>query len=1434
MTERTEQNVDTAGTTGLEIAIVGLACRFPGAGDAEAFWRNLREGVESITPLKDEELEASAIDPSVKTDPDYVKAAAFIEGADQFDAAFFGFTPKEAEVMDPQHRVFLECTWEALEDAGYDPERHKGGIGVYAGSRTNTYVFNLFSNPAATGGLNPFELGLGNDIGFLTTRASYRLNLRGPAYSLHTACSTALVSVHLAIQGLLANECNLAVAGGVAINVPQKAGYLYQFGGITSPDGHCRAFDAKAQGTVFGSGIGLVVLKRLEDALRDGDTIRAVIKGSAINNDGSAKASFTAPGVNGQSKVIKDALAAAEVDARSISYVEAHGTGTALGDPIEIRALTKAFRADTDDNGFCAIGSVKTNVGHLDAAAGAASLIKVVLSMQHRELAPSLHFEKPNPQIDFESSPFFVNTALRPWARGETPRRAGVSSFGVGGTNAHLVLEEAPAAKATAPGRPWQLLVLSAKSPSALEAATTRLADHLEKHPEQELADVAYTLQVGRQGFKHRRVLLCQDREDAVRALRSGDAGRLLTAVQETSNRPVAFLFPDSDARLAEAAAELHRAEPAFRTAYDTCAERLAAGLGVAPGALLASGQAPELALPALFAFEYALAKLWMAWGLKPEVLLAHGAGEYAAACVAGVLSLEDAAALVVARAKSAAVPAVKTQAPTVRYVTSATGTWVEAADVSRPGYWSAPRGTSRLAEALGELRKEPARVLLEVGSGQALAAQEPRASRTLAGAAFLYETLGHLWMSGVEVAWSGLYSGTRRRRVSLPTYPFERQRYWIGPGEKSNAQAASGPSGKQQDVANWFHVPTWRRTALPALRRESLAGQRHWLLFIDSLGVGAALASALEKEGQHVIRVSPGTGLRRESEHAYTMDPRDAAQYVALLEDLAAREVRPAVFVHLWSLTADAAASSGPALFRETQTLGYYSLLFLGQAVAKVLPEQVVRLEVISNRLHDLDGERHALPEKATLLGPCKVIPQEQQNVTSRCVDVELPARGNEAVLAGKLLAELCAPPTHLVVAWRDTRRYAQAYEPVRLEAGEPAFPLRERGVYLLTGGLGGVGLLLGEHLAETQKARLVLVGRTALPERATWDAYLASHDEKDRLSQRIRRVQALEAKGAEVLLVTADVSDAGQLRAAVKQAEQHFGALHGVLHAAGITSGPSLYNPFTDVGPTESETQFGPKVYGTYALEEALRGLPLDFVLLFSSNASVLGGLGYLTYAAANAFMDAFASHLRTHGSTRWLSASWDPWPEETKHYNARTSMDQYAMTVQESAEAFRRLATHGLDGHVSVPTGDLTHRLGLWINRGTASRQAASGSRARRAKGVYKAPTNETERLVAGIWQEVLGVDQVGVHDDFFELGGHSLLATRVAGRLRTSLGVDLPLSKMFEVSTVAGLSELVAKLQAQQEDDRMRELLAQVSGLSDEELEQELARRAASED
>jgi len=649
---------------GSEIAVIGMACRFPGAGGTETFWRNLQKGVEAITFFSDEELNSSGVNPKALEDSRYVKARPILEDVEMFDAAFFGFNPREASIIDPQHRLFLECVWQAIESAGYDTERYEGLISLFAGASMSTYLLNnLYANPEAMALSGEFPSYLYNTQDSLATGIAYKLNLKGACYTVQTFCSTSLVALHLACQSLLNFECDMAVTGGVSVTVPQPTGYWYHEGMIVSPDGHCRPFDADANGTIFGNGLGAVVLKRIEDALSEGDHIEAVIRGSATNNDGALKVSYTAPSVTGQATVVAEALAAAGVEPHTVSYVETHGTGTVLGDPTEIAALTKAFRAGTEQNGFCALGSVKSNFGHLDAAAGVAGLIKTILALKHRMIPPSLHFERPNPEIDFKNTPFFVNAELTEWKRGDTPLRAGVSSFGVGGTNAHVVLEESPRPTPSGASRPHQLLVISAKTAAALNKATDRLAAFFEKNPEINPADTAYTLQTGRRAFNHRRTIVCRNVNDATAVIRGSQPRQIQTAYQERRNPPVVFMFSGQGSQYVNMAKELYRTEAVFREHIDGCAQILQSHLSLDLRDILypQDGISDELARrlrqtdiaqPALFTIEYALARLWMSWGMQPEAMVGHSIGEYVAACLAGIFSLEEALLMVATRGR--------------------------------------------------------------------------------------------------------------------------------------------------------------------------------------------------------------------------------------------------------------------------------------------------------------------------------------------------------------------------------------------------------------------------------------------------------------------------------------------------------------------------------------------------------------------------------------------------------------------------------------------------------------------------------------------------------------------------------------------------------------------------------------------------------------
>jgi acyl transferase domain-containing protein/alpha-ketoglutarate-dependent taurine dioxygenase len=891
-----------------DIAIVSMAGRFPKAKNVDAFWENLRSGVEGISFFSDDELEIENLTPEDLKNPNFIRAKAILEDIELFDASFFNMPAREAEWMDPQQRLLLEIAWEALESAGYDLSTYEGLIAVYAGVGANTYIMSRQLNLENPGDL--FQIVLSNDKDHLATRVSYKLNLRGESITVQTACSTSLVATHLACQSLLSGQSDMALAGGVTIHVPQKTGYLYQEGMILSPDGHCRPFDRKAHGTVDGSGAAVVVLKRLADAIRDGDQVYAIIKGSAINNDGHLKAGYTAPSVEGQYDVIGKALAIAGVEAESIGYVEAHGTGTPLGDPIEVEALSRVFGRQTQRKGFCALGSVKSNIGHLDTAAGVTGLIKAALSLKHKQIPPTLHFEKPNQRINFNDTPFFVNNSLVEWKNGSGPRRAGVSAFGIGGTNVHLIMEEAPERQPSGEARPCQLITLSAKTDAALESSSRLLADYLEARPEANLADAAYTRNAGRQSFSHRAFVVVRNPEDAINSLRKLQANRNDPAAKAA--RGAVFMFPGQGVQSVNMARELYVAEPAFRQSMNDCASSIKETLGhnlldviYPPAGMTEEAERliaqPAFTLPALFAVEYSLAQLLINWGLRPSAMIGHSFGEYAAACLAGVFSLDDAlklaairgrlierlpeGAMVAAKLSEAEarefatgglsiaginskvscvisgpapdiesleatlrekrighrrlevrrafhsamldpilpalideVAKLKLSAPQIPYISSLTGKWIKTEEATDPRYWAEQmRQAVRFADGLDRLAEENHSLFIEVGpehglcalanqhygraSGKVVAPSLKKSETIDSDCSILLEALGAAWTAGLAINWSKFYENEKRHRIALPTYPFERRRYWVE--ARTGMQSANGKIDSQPFAAS-------------------------------------------------------------------------------------------------------------------------------------------------------------------------------------------------------------------------------------------------------------------------------------------------------------------------------------------------------------------------------------------------------------------------------------------------------------------------------------------------------------------------------------------------------------------------------------------------------------------------------------------------------
>lgn len=1324
-----------------DIAIVGMAAHLPGAGSVEAYWANLRAGVESIRRLSREELLAAGEAAHLIDRPDYVPFAAPLDGFARFDAEFWGLSPKDAAVMDPQHRQFLEVAWEAFENAGHVPERFAGRIGVYAGCGMGSYFyFNICSHPDLVEQTGMFLLRhTGNDKDFLSTRLSHILDLRGPSVNVQTACSTSLVAVHYAVQALLGGECDMAVAGGVTVELPQGRGYLYKDGEILSPDGHCHAFDHRAQGTVFGSGAGAVILRRLSDAVADGDHVWAVIKGTAVNNDGADKAGYLAPSVGGQAAAVAEAQAVAGVTADTVDYVECHGTGTYLGDPIEVAALTEAFRKTSSEVGTCRIGSVKTNIGHLDTAAGVASLIKVALALKHGEMPPSLGYEAPNPAIGFEGSPFVVNDRLTPWQRRKGKRRAGVNSLGVGGTNAHAVVEEAPESVAGDEAAfPFHLLTVSARNKAALEDGTARLSGYFAENPGLDVADVAWTLQAGRRAFDRRRVTVAETAEEAARLLAEGDPRRVFTHTVVADDPEPVFMFPGGGAQYAGMARDLYETEPVFRDWMDRGLAVLQPKLDYDVRAVWlpeagAEAEAeqrlrrPSVQLPLIMIVEYALAQLWMSWGVRPGALIGHSMGENTAACLAGVMSFEDCIGLVHLRGTlfdtverggmlAVALPAealrvwigddldiaaenapglsvatgpvaalealearlkaegvecqriaidiaahsrmlapilgrfgdylrgIRLSAPQIPFVSNVTGKMITAAEATDPEYWVRHlRGTVHFAAGLTTLSEVPGRIYIEVGPGKALSSLAGQHGTITANQVigtlrhpadevpddrYFMAMLGRVWATGGRIDWEQLWGGARRLRVALPGYAFQRQEYFIAPAEARKAEAAW--LTRTDVMEDWGWRPVWRPAYAESEALDE-APRETWLLFADTGGLAAKAAERLRAAGHVVSVVRAGDAFARVAEGDYVLAPeRGREGYDQLLRDLAAAERVPTRVGHFWLVTGDRSHRPGSSFFHRVQEQGFWSLFALAQAMGEE-GWPPVHVTVFTSGAQAAKGEQLAQPEKATVMGPARVIPREFPGTTVAVVDIA-------ATAVDGVIEELLAKPGNAVALRRGDKRFVQGWR--RMPLAE-AVPEVGPGAVLITGGFGGMGLALGEALAQGFGVPLALVARGELPPREDWAAWLRRSD--DAVAQRIRAVERLEAMGARVAVLAADVSNVEEMRAAVAAAEAALGPIKGVIHAAGVIDDA----PIIGKSPLAVEDVFTPKVHGTQVLDSLFPDGRLDWMVLCSSSSTVTAPAGQVDYVAANAYLTAFA-RARAGGKTRVMAIDWGVWAD------------------------------------------------------------------------------------------------------------------------------------------------------------------------------------------
>ncbi|MCB1631204.1 MAG: SDR family NAD(P)-dependent oxidoreductase [Sinobacteraceae bacterium] len=1485
------------------IAIVGLAGRFPGASNLDEFWHNVRNGVEVLQDFSEQELESAGVPDELRNSATYVRRGTVLEDAELFDASFFGFSPREAQILDPQQRIFLECAWEALEHAGLPPGRIDASVGVYAGVGINTYLISqLLRDPELIAAVGGYQLMLSNDKDFLCTRASYKLDLRGPSMSIQSACSTSLVAVEVACRALQRGECDAALAGGVSVPFPQRTGYLYQEGMILSPDGHCRPFDAQAMGTRPSAGCGIVVLKRLNDAVADGDTIHAVIRGAAINNDGAAKAGYTAPSVEGQAEVIATALALAGTEARSIGYVEAHGTGTPLGDPIEIAALTKVFRESTNDVGFCRLGSLKANLGHLDAAAGVAGLIKAVMVLQRRELPPLVNFRSPNPQLQLESSPFVASATGAPWNPGDVPRRAGVSSFGMGGTNAHVVLEEycPPARRSRSSGA--EVLVLSARTPEALEAASSRLATHLEANPAIDMVDVAWTLQTGRRAFEHRRAVVADGVSEAINALRNPVGTRAYSGSHAQGERPVAFMFSGQGSQFAGMGSGLYRAFSIYRDAIDDCAQRLMGILGRdLRSVLFASDGDPVInetrySQPALFVTGYALSCLWAHWGVRPAAMIGHSVGEYVAAHLAGVFSLDDALRVVAERGRlmqsmppgrmaavqegdvelrswlqrnapdveiaalnatgmctiagptgaiDAAIdgfraagiearllhtshafhsammqPAlepfeqivrdVKLAVPRIAYVSNVTGDWIRAEEATSVDYYVRHlRSPVMFAAGVRKLASSGAIQLLEVGPGQVLTTlanvelgrSTGKAVATMARRpdpsgerSTWLEIVGRLWIAGVPIAWNATRkAGDDVRRIALPTYPFERRRHWVGSASSSAGPAEARPSLQElqrtKDVADFSFAPTWLRGETPV---QATGRGTVWIVLGANATLSRAVAEKIGARGADAVIVEDIGAL--------------AAAAASLGKNPGVRGI-----VSLSALPGDRAFSDA------TQAFALPTLIAERLGVSASSP---LRMVIACASGYGVLDETASYPDAAFSLGQVLALPYEVPGLEACLADVagsmvdETPA-----VIAERVAAECFAVDHEPLVAYRRGRRWLRRFEPRALPpAVLHGWPLARDAVIVITGGLGGMGLTLARAFAEQGPCRLLLTGRRALPPRGEWEAWLAQHPAQERNSYAINTIREIESAGSAVIAAAADCSDEAAMQEAIRMAADRWGRVDALVHAAGVAGSGRLSVLKTD---SDLVAVSRPKIEGLRVLTRVLGQERLSLVVLTSSINAVLGAAGVADYAAANAWLDAFAE------SDQWPAAwppatvlDWGAWKEAGMAANLdvpaanRAAWQRYlasAISNAEGMEIFVRAISHGAR-HLVITPHDLREviaRQSAALRSATGGAIAASGAESTTGNEAADRPGHtpaladltsldgDAQREVAAIWVDLLGVDRVQSEDDFFALGGHSLLATRLIARVESSFGLRLTLRDIFEAPTLHALADRIVE-------------------------------------
>ena len=1332
-----------------KIAIVGLDCRLPGANNTQEFWENLVKEKESLIEFTEEELKNAGVSSKTYNNPNYVRRRGVVRDAEMFDAEFFNFTPREAELLDPQHRLFLECAWHALEDSGVDPFSTDKKIAVFGGTGSPYHLLETIENESVLKYANGTSIITSNDKDYVTTRVSYKLNLKGPSVNVQSACSTSMVSVVMGVDSLLSYQSDLVLAGGATVELPVTKGYIYQEGSLESPDGKCRTFDKDAQGTVFSRGGGVIALKRLEDAIEDKDHIYAVILGGAINNDGNRKAGYTAPSIQGQVEVITEAIEFSGINPRSISMVEAHGTATPVGDPIEVSSLTEAFSQYTEDKQYCALGSVKTNIGHTDVASGVASLIKTSMSLKYGKIPASLNYNESNPAINFEESPFFVNTKTRDWERNGTPRRALINSFGVGGTNACVILEEPPQPQKTEERDQYDAMFLSAHNKNSFETYCKDLKNFIETQPDINLNQLAHTSRVARKAMKYKGVFPFMNREDLLKSLEKSSPVKQIT----TDNKELVFMFPGQGNQFINMGRELYQTVPDFKECVDHCSTILKSIINIDIRSIIFPSEEDMekskkqiddtyITQPAIFMISYAMATTLQNYGIKPDKLIGHSVGEYVAAAVSGIMSLEDALKAVAVRGKlvfdlpqgsmlavlmseedllkilpkelcvavinspelvvvsgetehidafakklkedsvfnkklptshafhssmmepcldefSEFFKSVTLNTPKIPVISTVTGQLMTNEQAQDRQYWiNHVVDPVRFGAAADQVLVYDSAVFFECGPGQSLeSAIKRRLNKDIKHAVIstlndktdavisMDNALGKLWMENITVDFETRFNSSEFEKMSFPLLPFNRRSYLVDFSSKKSSSATPGENLKTPIVEDWYYTPTWKKTSAidyrPKIKREQIATSEKWVIFAEG-DLSKAIIQNLREQNKEYFTVHKGNSYSEDG-NSFTIDASSKDDYSKVFKFLKEDDTLLKI-VYSWSYKYNK-AKNRLTLENAEENLNnnFYNILYLQKGILSNNITDNVRLVTLINDGFDVVGTGYSNPEKTLAIGPTKVFYKEHIGISTQLINITLAKPNLTNKLAAQIIKEVNAETDENIISYSGTNRWTQTFEQIHIP-NNPSKLIKDNGVYIITGGSGGIGRVLSELIAKRVKgATIVWTGRRAFPEREEWENLLVNKETDATLKDKIKTIQKVEELGSKVAYYSAGVLDFDKMKETFDTVEEKYGSIDGVVHSAGVSGGGGVASIENDnIAPV-----INPKVQGTLIIKELLKDRKVDFIHLYSSITAILGEVGRVDYIAANSFLDACANAQGwMHDTAVTVSINWGQW--------------------------------------------------------------------------------------------------------------------------------------------------------------------------------------------